>query len=222
MRGVRQIYAIVHRDLLLELRAREHVAGMAVLALLALMVFNFAFDLTGADRAASGAGALWVAIVFAGLLGMGRLAAIDRQQGAWEGLLLAPVDRGTIFLGKLGSALLFIGIVEMVTLLAFAALFSLPVFQPAVLLVVGLGTVGFCTLGTLFSVMAATTRAREVLLPVLLLPLALPVVISAVRATALLLADRAVEAGPWMSLLLGFDLLFLGLGYVVFGLAVEE
>jgi heme exporter protein B len=220
--AARQIYAIVRKDLLLELRAREQVIGMAVFALLTLVTFNFAFDLTGVDRAASGSGALWVAIIFAGLLGMGRAAAIDRQQGAWEGLLLSPADRGTIFLGKLASALLFIGIVEALALAIFAALFSLPVLRPMVLLVVGLGTVGFGTLGTLFSVMAATTRAREVMLPVLLFPLALPVVISAVRATTLLLTDRQAEAGPWISLLLGFDVLFLGISYLVFGHAVEE
>lgn len=222
MTAARQIYAIVRKDLLLELRAREQVIGMAVFALLTLVTFNFAFDLTGVDRAASGSGALWVAIIFAGLLGIGRAAAIDRQQGAWEGLLLSPADRGTIFLGKLTSALLFIGIVEALALAVFAALFSLPVLQPMVLLVVGLGTVGFGTLGTLFSVMAATTRAREVLLPVLLFPLALPVVISAVRATTLLLTDRQAEVGPWISLLLGFDVLFLGISYLIFGHAVEE
>ncbi|MCM8750189.1 heme exporter protein CcmB [Thermomicrobiaceae bacterium CFH 74404] len=222
MTAARQIYAIVRKDLLLELRAREQVTGMAVFALLTLVTFNFAFDLTGADRAASGSGALWVAIIFAGLLGMGRAAAIDRQQGAWEGVLLSPVDRGTIFLGKLASALLFIGIVEALALAVFAALFSLPVLHPMVLLVVCLGTVGFGTLGTLFSVMAATTRAREVMLPVLLFPLSLPIVISAVRATTLLLTDRQAEVGPWISLLLGFDVLFLGISYVVFGHAVEE
>lgn len=222
MTAARQIYAIVRKDLLLELRAREQVIGMAVFALLTLVTFNFAFDLTGVDRAASGSGALWVAIIFASLLGMGRAAAIDRQQGAWEGLLLSPVDRGTIFLGKLASALLFIGIVEALALAVFAALFSLPVLQPMVLLVVGLGTVGFGTLGTLFSVMAATTRAREVLLPVLLFPLALPVVISSVRATTLLLTEHQAEVGPWISLLLGFDVLFLGISYLVFGHAVEE
>ena len=222
MTAARQIYAIVRKDLLLELRAREQVIGMAVFALLTLVTFNFAFDLTGADRAASGSGALWVAIIFAGLLGMGRAAAIDRQQGAWEGVLLSPVDRGTIFLGKLASALLFIGIVEALAMAVFAALFSLPVLHPMVLLVVCLGTVGFGTLGTLFSVMAATTRAREVMLPVLLFPLSLPIVISAVRATTLLLTDRQAEVGPWISLLLGFDVLFLGISYIVFGHAVEE
>ncbi len=222
MIAARQIYAIVRKDLLLELRAREQVVGMGVFALLTLVTFNFAFDLTGADRAASGSGALWVAIMFAGLLGMGRAAAIERQQGAWEGLLLSPADRGTIFLGKLASALLFIGIVEALALALFTALFALPVLRPMVLLVVGLGTVGFGTLGTLFSVMAATTRAREVLLPVLLFPLALPVVISSVRATTLLLTERQAEVGPWISLLLGFDVLFLGIAYLVFGHAVEE
>ena len=140
MTAARQIYAIVRKDLLLELRAREQVIGMAVFALLTLVTFNFAFDLTGVDRAASGSGALWVAIIFAGLLGMGRAAAIDRQQGAWEGLLLSPADRGTIFLGKLASALLFIGIVEALVMaflpgdwtkaLAFVVILLVLLFKP--------------------------------------------------------------------------------------------
>jgi heme exporter protein B len=217
-----QLLAILQRDLLSEWRAREVVVGMLVMALLTLLVFNFAFDLTGAQRAASGSGAFWVAVVFATLLGFGRATALERQEGAWEGLLLAPVERWLIFVAKLLSMLLFVAVVEAVALVVMAALFDLPVFRGGVLLVLALGTLGLCTLGTLFSVMTAQAKAREVLLPALLFPLAIPVVIGAVRAMMLELSGFAADAGPWKSLLAGFTVLFLALSILTFGVVTEE
>lgn len=114
--------------------------------------------------------AFWVAVVFATLLGLGRAAALERQDGAWEGLVLAPVERPVIYVAKLSSMLLFVALVEVVALVVMAALFGLPVFRPGVLVVLVLGTVGLCALGTLFSVMTAQAKAREVLLPALLFP----------------------------------------------------
>uniref|UniRef100_A0A7C1FQI4 Cytochrome C biogenesis protein n=1 Tax=Thermomicrobium roseum TaxID=500 RepID=A0A7C1FQI4_THERO len=222
MSGWPRFVAIVQRDLLAEWRAREIVVGMLVMALLTLLVFNFAFDLAGAQRAASGAGAFWVAVVFATLLGLTRAVALERQEGAWEGLLLTPVDRSVIFLAKLVSMLLFVSLVELVALVVMATLFALPVFRPGVLFVTFLGTVGLCTLGTLFAVMTANVRAREVLLPALLFPLSVPVVIGAVRATTLELSGVGDEAGPWKSLLAGFAVLFFGIGALTFGATVEE
>lgn len=217
-----QFTAIVKRDLLLEWRARELVLGMLVMTLLTLLIFNFAFDLSGVQRAASGSGALWVAIVFATLLGWGRAVALDRQEGAWEGLLLSPVERPVIFIAKLVSMLVFVTIVELVALLVLAVLFALPVLQPGVLVVVVLGTLGLCTLGTLFAAMTANVRSREVLLPALLFPLAVPVVIGAVRATTLELNGFTGDAAPWKSLLGGFAALFFALGALTFGSVTEE
>ncbi|MDW8058523.1 MAG: heme exporter protein CcmB [Thermomicrobium sp.] len=217
-----QLWAIVQRDLLSEWRAREVVIGMLVMALLTLLVFNFAFDLTGAQRVASGSGAFWVAVVFATLLGFGRATALERQEGAWEGLLLSPVERPIIFLAKLVSMLSFVVVVEAVALVVMAVLFGLPVFRSGVLVVLALGTLGLCTLGTLFSVMTAQAKAREVLLPALLFPLAIPVVISAVRGTVLELSGFSAEAAPWKSLLGGFVVLFFSLSLVTFGAVAEE
>jgi len=217
-----QFIAIVKRDLLLEWRARELVIGMLVMALLTLLIFNFAFDLSGVQRAASGSGALWVAIVFTTLLGLGRAVALDRQEGAWEGLLLSPVERPLIFIAKLVSMLFFVTVVEFVALLVLAVLFALPVLRPGVLAVVGLGTLGLCALGTLFAAMTANVRSRDVLLPALLFPLAVPVVIGAVRATTLELNGFTADAAPWKSLLGGFAVLFLALGALTFGSVTEE
>ncbi|MCS7255578.1 MAG: heme exporter protein CcmB [Thermomicrobium sp.] len=217
-----QLLAILYRDLLSEWRAREVVIGMLVMALLTLLVFNFAFDLTGAQRAASGSGAFWVAVVFATLLGLGRMTARERQDGAWEGLVLAPVERSVIYVAKLLSMVLFVAIVELVALVVLAALFDLPVFRSGVLVVLALGTVGLCALGTLFSVMTAQAKAREVLLPALLFPLAIPVVIGGVRAMMLELSGAGAEAAPWKSLLGGIAVLFAALSVLTFGVVVEE
>ncbi len=217
-----QFLALVWRDILSEFRAREVVVGMAVMALLTLLIFNFAFDLSGAQRVASGSGAFWVAVVFATLLGLGRSASLDRQEGAWDGVLLSPVERPVVFLAKLSSMLVFVVLVELVALVVMALLFDLPVFRPGVLLVLALGTLGLCTLGTLFSVMTAQARAREVLLPALLFPLAIPVVIGAVRAMVLELSGFGADAGPWKSLLAGFAMLFLALSVATFGVVTEE
>ncbi len=222
MKAIQQLWAIVRRDILVEWRAREVIVGMLVMSLLTILVFNFAFDLTGAQRAPSGAGALWVAIVFAAMLGLSRMAAQERQEGSWEGLLLSPVDRQLIYLGKLLSMMLFVSLVELVALVVMAALYALPVFQPAVLTVLGLGTLGLCALGTLFAAMTASLRTREVLLPALVFPLAIPIVIGAVRAMTLALTGANEEIGPWRSLLGGFAVLFCALGALTYGSVTEE
>jgi len=220
--ALRQLAAVVRKDVVLEWRGRELVSGMVLFAVLALLTFNFAFDLTGVNRAVAGAGALWVALIFASLLGLGRSASVERMHGAWEGVLLSPIDRGTLFIAKLVSSLLFLGLVDAVVLVLFAGLFGVPVLRLPVLGIVALGTIGLALLGTLLSPMAATTRAREVLLPVMLFPLAVPVVIAAVRATVLVLTEQPRDAWAWTQLLAGFDLLFLGVGYLIFGAAAED
>jgi heme exporter protein B len=221
-----KIYAIVWKDLLTEVRTKELFGGMFVFALLTVITFNFAFDLNSADtedgRAASSAGALWVALIFAGMLGLGRAVALERDRGSFDGLLLCPVDRGVIYLGKLVGNLIFIVLVELIAVPIFGALFNLPVLQPLLLVVLLLGTLGFAGLGTLFSVMAASTRARDVMLPVLLFPISLPVVISTVRSTTLILTSRTADALPWLNLLGAFDVIFLTIAFLVFDRVVEE
>lgn len=217
-----KISIVVWKDLLTEVRTKDLFGGMFVFAVLTIVTFNFAFDLTGVNRAPSGSGALWVAFNFAGMLGLGRSIALERDRGSLDGLLLCPVDRGTIYLGKFIGNFLFITIVEVISIPIFAALFNLNVFQPSLFLVVLLGTVGFAAIGTLLAVMAANTRSREVMLPVLMFPILLPVVIATVRATTLILTERTQDLVPWLNLLGAYDLLFLTIAYVVFDRIVEE
>ncbi|MDI3341582.1 MAG: heme exporter protein CcmB [Sphaerobacter sp.] len=222
MLELRCIAAVAWKDLLSEIRTKEMFGGMAVFALLTIITFNFAFDLTGVDRAASGAGALWVAVSFAAMLGLGRSIAMERDRGSLDGLLLCPVDRGVLYLGKLLSNLTFILVVEVVTVPVFGALYDLPIYRPTLLLALFLGTVGFAAVGTLFAVMASTTRAREILFPVLLFPVSVPVVIATVRAASLTLTGNLGEIARWLNLLVGFDVLFLKLAFLVFDRIVEE
>ena len=199
-----QTIAILWKDIRSELRSKQMWTGMALFALLVLVIFNFAFDLRVDDKAAVAPGALWVSFVFASMLGLGRTIAAEREKGNMDRLLLCPVDRKAIYLAKLLGNMLFIGVVEIIALPIFAALFNLPLFVGALLPIVLLGTLGIAAIGTLFSAMAAATRAQELLLPILIFPLIVPVVIGAVRATSTLLTPAANDP-PWLGLIAAFD-----------------
>jgi heme exporter protein B len=219
---MRRVGALIWKDLVVELRGREFVAAMLVFALITIVTLNFAFDLTSQDREASGAGGLWIAFLFAGMLGLGRSLAIERDRGTLEGLSLCPVDGGTIFLGKLISNVLFISIVQLVSLPVFWALYGLPAMTPMVLAIAFVGSLGYAGLGTLFSALVSTSRAREILMPLLLFPLAIPVVIATVRATTLVFQGNAGDAWPWFNLLVVFDVIFITIAYLLFDLVLEE
>ncbi|WP_052887482.1 heme exporter protein CcmB [Thermogemmatispora carboxidivorans] len=216
-----QVLAILGKDIRYELRSKQTWLGMGLFALLVFVIFNFAFDLRVENRAAVAPGALWVAFVFASLLGLGRTIAAEREGGSLDRLLLCPVDRRAIYLAKLLGNLLFIGIVELVALPIFAALFAVPLFSGELLPIVLLGTLGVATIGTLFSAMTAATRARELLLPLLVFPLIVPVVIAAVRATGALMIAAPNEP-PWLGLLAAFDVIFLSLAFLTFSYVIEE
>lgn len=219
-RAIHQIYAVVHKDLVVEMRARDLLVVMLTFAILTLVIFNLALDLRGLVVREVGPGLLWLTIAFAAMLGMGRTFVREHERGTLPGLLLAPIDRGALFIGKLVANLLFLFIMEAVTLPMFALLFNLPVLQPSVLFVVVLGTLGFAILGTMFSAMAAQSRAREALLPLLLLPTTVPVLIGAVKATSE--AISGIGGGPpWIGLLIAFDVIFLTLSYLLFEHAIE-
>ena len=214
--------ALVWKDLIVELRGREFLGAMVAFALITIVTLNFAFDLSGSEREASGAGGLWIAFLFSGMLGLGRSIAVERDRGTLEGLSLCPVPAGAIFLGKFLSNLAFILIVQAVALPVFAALYNLPALQPLVLLIALVGAAGFAGLGTLFSAVSASSRSREILMPLLLFPLSIPIVIGTVRVTTLVFQDRSGEAWPWFNLLAAFDVVFVSLAYVVFDLVLED
>jgi heme exporter protein B len=214
------VMAILWKDIRYELRSKQTWLGMGMFALLVLVIFNFTFDLRVGNVSAIAPGVLWIAFLFASLLGLGRTLAAEREQHSMDRLLLCPVDRKAIYLAKLLGNLLFIGVVEIVALPVYALLFNVPL-PAALFLIVLLGTLGIATIGTLFSVMAAATRARELLLPILVFPLIVPVVISVVRATQQLMMPTVNEP-PWIGLLIAFDVIFLSVSMLMFQYVVEE
>ena len=216
------VATLVWKDALAETRSKDvAVAGLAF-ALLILVIFNFAIDLRRENAADVGAGILWVTFVFAGVLGLGRSFATERDRGTLEGLLLAPIDRSAIYVAKTITNVLLMALVEAVTLPAFVVLFDVAVAWVDVLLVTLLGTIGFAGVGTLISAMVANARAREVMLPILLLPLQVPVVIASVKATALAMGVESDQTWPWLQLLVGFDVVLVATAVLVFEYVVEE
>jgi heme exporter protein B len=207
-----------------ELRTREMFSSMFVFSLLVILIFNFTFDLRAENQRTLAPGVLWVAIAFAGMLGLSRSFIMEKDRGSMEGLLLTPVDRSAIFLGKMLGNVLFITAVEVIILPIFMVLFNLSAGDlPLVVGVVLLGTIGFAGVGTLFSAMAIHTRAREVLLPVLLFPVVIPVMLAAVKLTAAILDHLPfADVQNWLSLLVAFDLIFMALAFMLFDYVVEE
>jgi heme exporter protein B len=221
----RKVLAIVWKDIVAELRTKEMFSAMFVFAVLVIVVFNFAFDLrVSGDRVRQVApGALWVAFAFAGVLGLNRAFVMEKDQGCLEGLLLAPVDHSAIYFGKMLSTVLFMLVVEGLMLPVFTAFFGVNLFDLRLALVIVLGTVGFAGVGTILSAMTAQTRAREVLLPILLLPVAAPVLIAAVKATAGILDGLALgEIARWLQLLVAFAVIFPAAAFMTFDYVVKE
>jgi heme exporter protein B len=218
-----KVWAIVVKDVAAELHTREMVSAMLVFSVLSLLIFSFALDLRGAVAQAAGPGVLWATVAFAGTLGLSRSMAREQQSGCIDGLLLAPVDRSAIFFGKALGNLIFMAVLEIVLLPLFSALFDVPFLLPGVLLVVALGTLGYAAVGTLLASIAVNTRAREVMLPVLLLPLAVPLLIAAVQATGGLVEGASLgEVGGWLQLLVVYDLLVVAASMLTYNYVVEE
>jgi heme exporter protein B len=219
---LRVLLAVLWKDLVTEWRSRDRLVAMLLFSALVVVVFHFALPQgTGRDIQSNAPGLLWVAYVFAALIGLNRAFAIELENDALAGLALAPVDRGWVFVGKAIANFVLIGVVQVLTAAAFALVFDLDLTRGAwgLAAVAALGTLGISSVGTLFSAMAARTRFREVLLPILLLPALFPVLAGAVQGSAEALRDGAPSFES-VQLLLVIDgiywvLSFLGFEYVL-------
>ncbi len=223
MHFIHKVMAIVHKDITTELRTKEMFSSMLVFSLMAVFIFSIALDLSASDPLDTTPGLLWVTIAFAGTLGLNRSLAQEQENGCMDGLLLAPMDRSAIFFGKALGNVLFMLVVELIVVPIFSILFNVPMLRGSVYLVVVLGTIGYASVGTLFSTMAVNTRAREVMLPILLLPVSIPVFIAAVNATAGFLAgDPVREVSTWLQLLVAYDAIIIAVSFMTFDFVVEE
>jgi heme exporter protein B len=219
----RKVWAIVTKDIVAELHTREMVSAMLIFSVLAMLIFSFALDLRGAMARVAAPGVLWATVAFAGTLGLSRSLAREEQTGCIDGLLLAPMDRSAIFFGKALGNLVFMAIVEIILLPLFSALFDVGLLQAGVLVVTALGTVGYAAVGTLLAAIAVNTRAREVMLPILLLPLVIPALIPAVQATGSLVEGSPMaDVSGWVRLLIVYDLIIVAVSMLTFEYIVEE
>jgi len=218
------LFAILRKDLVSEWRSRDRVVAMALFAFLVVIVLRFA--LPGADPAEArrmAPGLLWVAYVFAALLGLNRAFALELENEALSALAMAPADRGFVFLGKAAANFVLLGVVQFATAVVFGLAFALDFVPLALPLagVVALGSLGLCAVGTLFSAVAVRTRYREVMLPLLILPLLVPVLLGAVSATAALLAGDPVPFDS-LQLLVVTDVVFLIVSFLGFEFVLDE
>ena len=202
---------------------QDVVVPMLVFGLLSLTVFVFSFELRAGDALLVSPGVLWVATIFAGTLGIGRSYSHERERGSMEGLLLCPLDRSAVYVAKLLTGLVYMLVAVGALLPVFAVFFHVPALRLPVVAVVLLGVLGFSAVGTVFGAMAVNTRAREVMLPVMLFPVLVPVIIAAVKATGLLMDGESwASVRVWTDLLIGFDIVYLVVGFMVYEFVIED
>jgi heme exporter protein B len=216
--------AVLWKDLLTEWRSRDRAIAMLLFSLLVVVIFHF--SLPGGATAqmhATAPGLLWIAYVFASILGFNRAFSLELENDALSGIALLPADRGWVFLGKATANLAILGVVQVIIAGVFALVFDLdllPILAPLAGVIL-LGSLGLCSVGTLFAAVAVRTRFREVMLPLLMLPLLIPVLLAAVRATAALLSDGAVGFAP-IQLLIVTDAIYLIISFIGFDYVLDE
>jgi heme exporter protein B len=219
-RFARTAWLVAHKDLTVEIRSREIIATTVFFAVSCMLVFAFALVKDGRTVVDAAAGILWIAIAFAGTLALGRTFERERFTDTLRALMLAPTDRPAIYVGKLAGILVMLAAVELLLVPLVALLFQAPLFAEPLLIsaLLLLGTLGFCSVGTLFAAMLVRTRSRDVLLPVVLYPITIPVIIAGVRGTAAVLGDPpdVTMAQFWIALLAFFDLVFIVLSLWTF------
>jgi len=223
---IRAVMVVTRKDILIETRTREILFTTLFFALSCVMVFAFGFVKEGRPMDDVAAGILWIAIAFSGTLALGRAFERERQGETLRALLIAPIDRPALYVGKLLSILILLGVVELLIVPLVALMFQAPLFDHP-LLMIGLlaaGTLGFSAVGTLFAAMLVRARSRDVMLPVLLYPITVPVIIAGVRGTAALLQPAAdlPMARAWLSMLVFFDVVFLTLALWTFEPVMTE
>jgi heme exporter protein B len=206
------------------MRTRELLSSMFVFALIVSVIFNYTLDLKPTQAHDVAAGLLWIVFAFAGVLGLNRIFVSESDLGTLQALLVAPLDRAALFLGKWLSTVIFILVTQLINVPLFALFANLPFGNLLPLApVFVLGTIGFAAVGTLFSAIAANTRMREVMLPILLLPLTMPVLLAAIELSGTALAGQSFDGvRHWISLLIAYDVIFMVVGLLVFEAITQE
>lgn len=217
------IRAIVKKDLQAEIRSRELMGTMLLFALLSIIIFSFALELDRIAREEAVSGVLWVTIAFASILGLNRSMALEREQNNIDALLIAPIDRSSIFIGKLIGNYVFTVLVGLMMLPIMSIIYNYSLINPWLILILLLGTLGLIVVGTFLSAMTIQTRSRETLLPIAMLPIVLPVILAAVRVSTAIIQEKAsADWLSWIAILILIDFVYFLLCYVMFPFVVEE
>ena len=217
------IWAIGRKDLLLETRNKDVIVAISAFALLVLMIFTFAIDINQVSAKLTGPGILWASIAFAGVPGLNRAFALELEGNTLEALMLAPISRDLIYAGKMFGNFLFITAAQIIVIPIFAVLFNLTVLRWEMLVVSLLTTIGFSAIGTLFAAMTIRVRAREVMLPLLFLPVVTPLIMAAVESTSHVVNDSSwPEIYQWIQLAIAFDIAFIVISAFIFQQILED
>jgi heme exporter protein B len=219
------VWAIVAKDLAMELRGKEVLTTTLMFSLLTLVIFNFAMDLTSLAVKDIAAGALWVAFLFSGSLSMNRSFLYEKEEGCLSALMLAPLDRSAIYFGKMTANLIFTLVAMVVIIPVFTVMYNVNVMESFFLqsLALFMGALGFNAVGTLISAVSVNLRAREMMGPLLLLPVVAPALITAVKISGGLIRGEPMdELMPWFQILAAFDVVYLALAWILFEHIIEE
>ena len=222
---LKQAHLLLWKDLLLEARRRDSLLTMFFFGTLLLFVFHFAFDMPPDKVVELAPALLWLAFLFTGTLGLAQLFQAERDNHCLDALLLSPLDRGALFLAKTAFNLILMLLVELIVIPLFWILFNLASWNllPQLFLVTLLGTLGFCVLGTITAAITLRARARELLLPLVLFPLMIPVILATIRCMEMVLRTGSFgDAIAWLRLLIGFDAIFLTIGVLIFDWVIES
>lgn len=220
-----KIWVIFRKDLLIELRTKDSINAMLFFGVVVLVIFNFALESIRDSISSVVPAVLWVSFAFSGTLGLNRMFAAEKENSCLQGLLMVPLDRGIIYLGKMLAATVFMLLTEVVIFLLSLLFFNVTVWReiPYLALVSLIGTLGFTAVGTLLSAVSVNTKMREVLLPLILFPVALPILLNAVEATGIILntVDYRVLKLP-LTIMSVFTIVFATLAYLLFEYVLED
>jgi heme exporter protein B len=217
---IKAVLAIIWKDFRIELRSRELVSTMILFTFLSVLIFSYALELDRTARQEAVSGVLWVTLVFASILGLNRSLAAEREQGNIDGLMMAPANRIVIYIGKMAGNFLFTLVVGVVLLPVMTVLYNITLTQPWMFITLALGTLGLASVGTLLATMSVQTRSRETLLPIIMMPVVLPVLLTVVHASSGIISG-AFQVG-WVVSLAVIDILYIVLGTLLFDYVIED
>jgi heme exporter protein B len=222
---LKTIYHIIEKDVIMELKSKEVVTSMLIFSLLVVIVFSFIFEPGAEYKLDLVSGILWMAITFSGILGLNKSMMNEITGGNLNALLLAPVDRSAVFFGKVFSNFIMLVAMEIITLPVFMVFYNVNIFANSLIpvIVILLGTYGFSVLGTFFALLSVKSKTREIMLPLLLLPVMIPIILASIQSLNIFIkAEDFSDALKWINLIIGFDVIFTAVIFAIFDFIVEE